>query len=83
MTSFRHFDKDPYWLWMRSSGPFAHPLIKEYANFVDQGDGKYELVVRKGWPTAVVSNNPEGGFSTKDLFIKVSLMSCFASNMSF
>lgn len=72
MTSFRDFESDGDWLWLRASGPHAHPLLKQYISFVDQGDGKHELVMKPGWPTAVVSNQADGGFATKDLFIKVS-----------
>lgn len=47
MTSFRDFENDKEWNYLRPSAG------KDWLKFEDQGDGTYELVVPKEWPTRV------------------------------
>ena len=50
MTSFRDFDNDEEWNYLRPSAG------KGWLIFEDQGDGSYELVVPQDWPTRVSMN---------------------------
>lgn len=49
MTSFRDFENDNEWNYLRPSAG------KEWFSFEDQGDGRFELIVPKEWPTRVRS----------------------------
>ncbi|KAH7929842.1 putative aminoadipate reductase [Leucogyrophana mollusca] len=70
MTSFRDFETDKDWNWVRAKGPFVKSNVNDYMRFEDRGDGKYELYVLDGWHTKVMTNQPDGSYATKDLFIK-------------
>ncbi|KAF8839463.1 L-aminoadipate-semialdehyde dehydrogenase [Paxillus ammoniavirescens] len=70
MTSFRDFDTDKEWDWVRAKGPYINTGVNEYMRFEDQGDGTYELYVLDGWHTKVMSNQPDGSYASRDLFIK-------------
>ncbi|KAG6378292.1 male sterility protein-domain-containing protein [Boletus reticuloceps] len=70
MTSFRDFDTDKEWNWVRAKGPYIHTGVHEYMRFVPCGSDTYELYILDGWYTKVMSNQPDGSYATKDLFIK-------------
>lgn len=64
MTSARDYEKDKGWNWVRLP-KHAQP----YVRWQNQGDGVLELVVLDGWPSKVLTNNADGSYSSKDLFI--------------
>ncbi|KAN0090779.1 hypothetical protein V8E55_004345 [Tylopilus felleus] len=70
MTSFRDFDTDKAWSWVRAKGPYIHTGVHEYMRFKPRGSDNYELYVLDGWNSKVMSNQPDGSYATKDLFIK-------------
>ncbi|KAF9219622.1 L-aminoadipate-semialdehyde dehydrogenase [Gyrodon lividus] len=74
MTSYRDFDTDKGWNWVRAKGPYANNGVNDYLRFENRGDGTYELYVLDGWHTkarsCVMSNQPDGSYATKDLFVK-------------
>ncbi|KAF8441638.1 L-aminoadipate-semialdehyde dehydrogenase [Boletus edulis BED1] len=70
MTSFRDFDTDKEWNWVRAKGPYIHTGVHEYMRFVPCDSDTYELYILDGWYTKVMSNQPDGSYATKDLFIK-------------
>jgi acyl-CoA synthetase (AMP-forming)/AMP-acid ligase II len=70
MTSFRDFDTDKGWKWVRAKGPYIHTSVHEYMRFEPRGSDTYELYVLDGWQSKVMSNQPDGSYATKDLFIK-------------
>ncbi|EGO25232.1 putative aminoadipate reductase [Serpula lacrymans var. lacrymans S7.9] len=70
MTSFRDFENDKLWNWVRAKGPYVKSNVNDFMRFEDRGDGKYELYVLDGWHTKVMSNQPDGSYATKDLLIK-------------
>lgn len=63
MTSFRE-PGDKEWNWLRP--PAA---LLPYLHWTQQGDA-YELVVLDGWKSKVVSNQDDGSYATRDLFIR-------------
>ncbi|KZT51231.1 putative aminoadipate reductase [Calocera cornea HHB12733] len=69
-TSFRDFKTDKGWNWLRGSGPWAKKGLMQWIRFEDRGEDVFELVVLEGYPTKVMSNRPDGSYSTKDLFKK-------------
>ena len=68
MTSDRDFDSDRDWSWVRSRTSTKD--IESHIQWTEQGAGTYELAILPSWPAKVTSNNPDGSYSTKDLFIK-------------
>lgn len=62
MTSFRE-PGDREWNWLRP--PAA---LLPYMQWNQQGDAR-ELVILDGWKSKVVSNQPDGSYATRDLFI--------------
>jgi thioester reductase-like protein len=62
MTSFRE-PGDQEWNWLRP--PAA---LRPYLRWIQQGDAR-ELVILDGWKSKVVSNQPDGSYATRDLFI--------------
>lgn len=64
MTSFRTRD-DKDWDYVRPS-----EALLPYLRMVEQAPGLYEVVVLPGWPSLVMSNNEDGSYATKDLFMK-------------
>jgi thioester reductase-like protein len=62
MTSFRE-PGDKEWNWLRP--PAA---LLPYMQWNEQGDAR-ELVILDGWKSKVVSNQPDGSYATRDLFI--------------
>jgi len=86
MTSFRDFETDMGWNWVRAKGPYVKTKVNDYLRFEDRGGGTYELVVLDGWHTKarislrfsciphilakVMSNQPDGSYASKDLFVK-------------
>ncbi|EJU02829.1 L-aminoadipate-semialdehyde dehydrogenase [Dacryopinax primogenitus] len=69
-TSFRDFKTDKGWNWLRGDGPWAKKGLMNWIKFENRGDDVFELVVLDGYPTKVMSNRPDGSYSTKDLFRK-------------
>ena len=53
MTSFRDFDTDKAWNWVRAKGPYTHTGIHKYLRFEPRGSDTYELYVLDGWHTKV------------------------------
>lgn len=51
MTSFRDFDTDKAWNWVRTKGLYVHTGVHEYLRFEPRGNDTYELYVLDGWPT--------------------------------
>ena len=49
MTSFRDFDTDKGWNWVRAKGPHIHTGVHEYMRFEPRGSDTYELYVLDGW----------------------------------
>ncbi|KIJ67974.1 hypothetical protein HYDPIDRAFT_83419 [Hydnomerulius pinastri MD-312] len=70
MTSFRDFETDKDWNWVRAKGPYVHTAVNDYMRFEDRGNETYELYVLDGWHTKVMTNQPDGSYASKDLFIK-------------
>lgn len=69
MTSFRDFETDKAWNYVRSKTPSAKTVAR-YLHFNEQHDGSLELVVKPGWPGKVMENLPDGSYTTKDLFVR-------------
>ncbi|KAG1808219.1 L-aminoadipate-semialdehyde dehydrogenase [Suillus subaureus] len=70
MTSFRDFETDKDWNWTRAKGPHVKSNVNDYLRFEHRGGDTYELFVLDGWPMKVMTNQPDGSYATKDLFIK-------------
>ncbi|KAM3420462.1 hypothetical protein BST61_g3731 [Cercospora zeina] len=65
MTSFRDFETDKQWDWLRVPKHLLQFLIME-----ERGLGLWELCVKQGWPSKVATNRDDGSYATKDLFEK-------------
>lgn len=63
MTSFRE-PGDTEWNWLRPS-----PALLPYLRWVQHGDA-YEVVIADGWKSKVTSNQPDGSYATRDLFVR-------------
>jgi thioester reductase-like protein len=63
MTSFRE-PGDKEWNWLRPP-----PALLPYLRWTQHGDA-YELVILDGWKSKVVSNQPDGSYATRDLFVR-------------
>ncbi|KAG2150553.1 hypothetical protein DEU56DRAFT_34970 [Suillus clintonianus] len=70
MSSFRDFETDKDWNWSRAKGPYVTTNVNDYLRFEPRGGDTYELFVLDGWPTKIMTNQPDGSYATKDLFIK-------------
>ncbi|KAG1723800.1 hypothetical protein EDB19DRAFT_1915911 [Suillus lakei] len=73
MSSFRDFETDKGWNWSRAKGPHVTNNVNDYIRFEPRGGDAYELFVLDGWPTKatkIMTNQPDGSYATKDLFIK-------------
>lgn len=62
MTSFRE-PGDKEWNWLRPT-----PALLPYLRWEQHGDA-YEVVIADGWKSKVTSNQPDGSYATRDLFI--------------
>lgn len=62
MTSQRE-PGDKEWNWLRPP-----PALLPYIRWTRHGDG-YELVIADGWKSKVVSNQEDGSYATRDLFV--------------
>ena len=51
MTSFRDFDTDKEWNWVRAKGPYVHTHVVEYMRFEPHDSGTFELYILDGWPS--------------------------------
>lgn len=56
------------WNYVRASGPGTKD-VKKFLHLNPQPDGTFEMIVKPGWPGKVMSNMPDGSFTTKDLFV--------------
>ncbi|PIA92957.1 Polyketide synthase HetM [Cercospora beticola] len=65
MTSFRDFDNDKQWDWLR-----VPEYLLQFLSMEERGPGLWELCVKKGWPSKVATNRDDGSYATKDLFEK-------------
>jgi thioester reductase-like protein len=63
MTSHRP-PGDKEWSWLRPP-----PALLPYLRWIQHGDA-YELVIADGWKSKVVSNQDDGSYATRDLFIR-------------
>ncbi len=63
MTSFRE-PGDKAWNWLRP--PAA---LLPYLRWAQHGDA-YEVVITDGWKSKVTSNQPDGSYATRDLFVR-------------
>ncbi len=63
MTSFRE-PGDKEWNWLRPP-----PALLPYLRWVQHGDA-YEVVIADGWKSKVISNQPDGSYATRDLWIR-------------
>ncbi|KAE8269789.1 hypothetical protein A4X09_0g2553 [Tilletia walkeri] len=66
MSSWRDFESDKEWSWLRIDDETSVQWL-EFQERPEEG-GLYELVVRSGWPTKIVTNGPDGSYSTSDLY---------------
>ncbi|GHJ89085.1 hypothetical protein NliqN6_5487 [Naganishia liquefaciens] len=64
-NSRRDYTKDKEWNWLRNEGPIA-----DYIRLEPQGSRTFELIVMDGWPAKIMSNQPDGSYATKDLFLQ-------------
>jgi thioester reductase-like protein len=55
---------DREWNWLRPA-----PALLPYLRWTQQGDA-YEAVIADGWKSKVVSNQPDGSYATRDLFVR-------------
>jgi thioester reductase-like protein len=63
MTSFRE-PGDKEWNWLRPP-----PALLPYLRWTQHGDA-YEVVIADGWRSKVTSNQPDGSYATRDLFVR-------------
>ncbi|MDB4982557.1 MAG: putative NRPS-like enzyme, partial [Myxococcales bacterium] len=63
MTSFRE-PGDKEWNWLRPSA-----ALLPYLRWAPHGDA-YEVVIADGWKSKVMSNQPDGSYATRDLFVR-------------
>jgi hypothetical protein len=63
MTSFRDYNVDKEWDWLR-----VPPHLKPYLSMELRGPNLYELCVNEGWKSKVATNRDDGSYATKDLF---------------
>ena len=63
MTSFRKYDEDQGWDWLR-----VPENLKPYLSMEERGPNLFELCVRDGWKSKVATNREDGSYATKDLF---------------
>src|SRR5436190_19197680 len=63
MTSFRE-PGDKEWNWLRPP-----PALLPYLRWTQHGDA-YEVVILDGWKSKVVSNQADGSYATRDLFVR-------------
>lgn len=64
LSSFRDFEKDEEWDYLRSN------TGAEHLSFEPQESGLFELVVQPGWPHMAKTNRENGSYATADLFEK-------------
>lgn len=66
MSSFRGFENDKEWSWLRVEDPVTRSLL----DFKEDKDneGLFELVVTGKWPTKLLYNAADKAFSTEDLY---------------
>lgn len=67
MSSWRDFDNDKAWSWLRINESTSEHWLR-FEPRSEHGEGLYELVVSSEWPTKIVSNQSDGCFATGDLF---------------
>lgn len=67
MSSYREFDQDKEWSWLRLSDQLGKSWLK-FEAVVKQGPNVYELIVSSHWPTKFLSNRSDGSFATGDLY---------------
>jgi long-subunit acyl-CoA synthetase (AMP-forming) len=65
LNSRRDYANDKEWNWLRNEGPIA-----DYVRLEPQGSRTFELIVLDGWPAKIMSNQPDGSYATKDLFLQ-------------
>jgi len=66
MSSFRDFEIDKEWSWLR----LPDELGQSWLRFEAAADEKdiFELIVSSKWPSKQLSNRPDGSFATGDLY---------------
>jgi hypothetical protein len=69
-TSYRDFENDKDWNYIRFSGPHVKSGVADYLKFIPQSDGgSFEVVVTDGWKGKVRSNTDDGSYATSDLLV--------------
>ncbi|KAF8420389.1 hypothetical protein EV426DRAFT_612188 [Tirmania nivea] len=69
LSSFREFDKDLEWEYLRCENNFGgDDLVFEEREETDAGK-TYELIVGAKWPNLSKRNLPDGSFATSDIFL--------------
>ncbi|KAK4496251.1 hypothetical protein PRZ48_012231 [Zasmidium cellare] len=63
MTSFREFEKDKLWDWLR-----VPDRLLPFLSMEPRGPNLFELCVNDGWGSKVATNRNDGSYATKDLF---------------
>ncbi|PYH89802.1 acetyl-CoA synthetase-like protein, partial [Aspergillus ellipticus CBS 707.79] len=71
MMSSRPRD-DKGWDWLRPS-----ETVQKFLRFEERFPGVYELLCLDGWPSKVMTNQPDGSYATKDLFLKHPTMEAY------
>ncbi|PWN87368.1 acetyl-CoA synthetase-like protein [Acaromyces ingoldii] len=67
MSSWRDFDNDKEWSWLRVTDQTSEQWLKFQARS-EHGEGLHELIVSSYWPTKIISNQSDGSFASGDLF---------------
>ncbi|KAK7890423.1 hypothetical protein LTR67_008309 [Exophiala xenobiotica] len=68
MSSYRDFEKDKAWQYLRSSPGGEQQQQQQLLVFERQEDGLSELVIQPGWPHMAKHNRDDGSYATADLF---------------
>ncbi|GME40067.1 putative nrps-like enzyme protein [Neofusicoccum parvum] len=56
---------DDQWNWL-----VLHPSVERHVKWEDEGDGLHHLVTMPGCPVKAFTTRPDGGYDTKDLFMR-------------
>ena len=67
MSSFRDFENDKEWSWLRIPDKLGQRLLR-FERVGDSSEEVFELVVSAQWPAKRLSNRGDGSFATGDLF---------------
>jgi acyl-coenzyme A synthetase/AMP-(fatty) acid ligase len=68
MSSFRDFEVDKEWSWLRIPDELGQSLLLFEGQKEQAGQDLFELVVSSKWPSKQLSNRANGSFATGDLY---------------